>query len=315
MKKVVLFAHRPLPEATVRRLRGRYAVVEVADSARLREELPDAEGLLSRARLRVSEDLVSRAPRLRVVSNYGAGHDNIDIAACSRRGIVVVTAADANTESTADLTWALLLAVARRIPSADRVVRSTRKASKGDALLGTEVFGKTLGIVGLGRIGAAVARRAVGFEMRVLYASPRRVEGVPYEHVPLERLLGEADFVTLHARLAPGTRRLLGAPQLARMKPGAALINTARGPLVDEAALVDWVARGNRAALDVFEDEPRVHPGLLDRDNVVLTPHIGAETQEALARMAEAAVLAIDDALQGRVPKDVVNPEVFVRAR
>jgi len=310
VQKVVFSGPIPKPAAAL--LARSYHIVNAWDETALCAALADAEGLLALLSLRVDERLLNWGPRLRVVANFAVGYDNIDVAACSRRGIVVVNTPDVLTETTADLTWALLLAVARRIPEADRKVRSREwKGFAPDFMLGREVYGKTLGIVGLGRIGRAVARRALGFGMLILYTGRRPVPETPFEFVSLERLLTESDFVTLHCALGPTTRHLIGAEELARMKKGAALINTARGPLVDENALAEWVVYGGRAALDVFENEPNVHPLLLASENVVLAPHIGSATVETRDRMAELAAAGIDDVLAGRQPAHPVNPEVL----
>jgi glyoxylate reductase len=229
-----------------------------------------ASGLLSMLSERVDDELLDAAPRLRIVANHAVGTDNIDVPSCTRRGIWVTNTPDVLTEATADLTFALLLAVARRLREGEALVRSGGFHGWAPTmLLGRELRGATLGIFGYGRIGRAVARRAEGFGMRVLFTS--RTGGVP-----LDLLLRESDFLTLHAPSSAQTRHVLGAVQLLEMKRGAILINTARGALVDEAALVRALEIGHLggAGLDVYEDEPRVHPGLLHRDDVVLLPHL-----------------------------------------
>jgi glyoxylate reductase len=310
VKKVVLFG--PLPDAAETRLRGRYEIVKVAHEGALLVELGDAAGLLSPLTLRVDEALLRHAPELKVVGNFAVGYDNVDVTACTLRGVIVTHTPGVLTETTADLAFALLLAVARRVPEADRKLRAGEwKGWSPDFLLGRDIFGKTLGIVGLGRIGNAVARRGLGFGMRILYTARRPVPGAPYEYLSLDELLAQSDFVSLHCPAGPLTRHLIGPLELGRMKRGACLINTARGTIVDEAALAQWVAQGGFAALDVFEEEPKVHPLLVLSDHVVLTPHIGSATVETRARMAELAAAGIDDALSGRRPAHSVNPEAW----
>ncbi len=210
MKKVVLFG--PLPDSAEARLRGRYDIVKVAHEGALLVELQDAEGLLSPLTLRVDEALLRHAPDLKVVANFAVGYDNIDVPACTQKGVVVVNTPGVLTETTADLTFALLLAVARRVPEADRKLRAGEwKGWAADFLLGVDVFSKTLGIVGLGRIGGAVARRALGFGMRILYTARRPVPGAPYEYLSLDELLAQADFVSLHCPAGPLTRHRASA--------------------------------------------------------------------------------------------------------
>ena len=239
---------------------------------------------------------ISCAPKLRLIATMGTGFDNIDLAAARAREIRVSNAPGMLDETTADLAFGLLLATARRIPESERFLREGRFHGWTPFLFaGAEVHGRTLGIVGLGRIGQAMARRARGFGMRILYASPRRNSdaeaALGCEHVPLERLLAESDFVSLHVPLTPETRHLIDSAALSRMKRSAILINTARGPVVDEAALAEALQRGTIAAagIDVFEREPAVHPALLEAPNTVLLPHIGSASVDTRARMAERA--------------------------
>ena len=263
---------------------------------------------------RIDAALLERTPRVRIVANVAVGYDNIDVQACASRGVVVTNTPGVLTEATADLAFGLLLACARRIAEGDRSVR--RGAFDGwkmSLLVGVPVHGSTLGLVGLGRIGQAMARRARGFGMRVAYASRSRAapeveRALGAAQVPLDDLFELADFVSLHCPLTPETRRLVSAERLARMKPGAVLVNTARGACVDEAALADALKGGplGAAGLDVFEDEPRVNPRLLGLENVVVTPHIGSAdrpAREAMAAMAIDSVLAV---LSGRPPAHLV---------
>ena len=243
------------------------------------------------------------------------GYDNVDVAACAARGVVVTNTPGVLTEATADLAFGLLLATARRIAEGDRLVRRGEfKGLTPSFLLGARVHGATLGLVGLGRIGQAMARRARGFGMRVVYAGPRRTapeveRTLMATHRPIDDLLAEADFVSLHCPLTPATHHLVDAARLARMKAGSILVNTTRGSVVDEGALAAALASGpiGGAGLDVYENEPRVHPDLLRLENVVLAPHIGSAeraTREAMAGIAIDNVLAV---LAGRGPLNPVT--------
>jgi glyoxylate reductase len=273
------------------------------------------EAIVSVVTDRIDEALLARAPRLRIVANVAVGYDNIDVAACRARGIVVTNTPGVLTEATADLAFSLLLAAARRVAEGDRLVR--RGAFAGwtpTFLLGSRVHGSTLGLVGLGRIGQAMARRARGFGMHVFYTARTRAtadveRALGARHVPLDELFEHADFVSLHCPLTPETHHVVNAGRLARMKPGAVLVNTARGACVDEEALARALRGGPLAAagLDVFEDEPRVHPDLLALENVVLAPHIGSAdrpTREAMAALAVDGVLAV---LAGQLPPHPVK--------
>ncbi len=282
-------------------------------------ELAQADALVSLLDLAVDEELLAGAPRLRVVANVAVGYDNIDVAAATRRGIIVTNTPGVLTDATADLTFALLLAAARRLVEADALVhRGGWRGFSFDLLLGTDVAGATLGIVGLGRIGQAVARRARGFDMKILYAGPRpspAAAALEARHVPLAELLATSDFVTVHVPLSPETRHIIDAAALAAMKPTAFLVNTSRGPCVDEAALAAAIGRGAiaGAALDVFEAEPTVHPDLLSSPAVLVAPHIGSATHATRGRMAELAARAAAAVLAGKRPQHVVNPQVLER--
>jgi glyoxylate reductase len=270
--------------------------------AELLDAVGDADGLICLLSDRVDEELLARAPRLRVVADHAVGVDNVDLAACARRAIVVANTPDVLTDATADLAFALLLAVARRVVEGDALVRSGGWAGwEPGQLLGADVAGRTLGIVGLGRIGQAVARRAAGFDMRVLWTG--RGAGVP-----LDELLADSDFVTLHCPLTPATRGLIGAAALAQMKPTAILVNTARGAIVDEAALVAALAAGRiaGAGLDVFAAEPEVPAALRADPRVVVLPHVGSATRGTRARMAQLCAEAVNAVLAGRVPANRV---------
>jgi glyoxylate reductase len=252
---------------------------------------------------RVDRELLDAAPRLRVVANHAVGTDNVDLLACTARGVWVTNTPGVLTDATADLTLALILALTRRLREGELLLRSRAWAGWAPTqLLGAELKDRTLGILGYGRIGRAVARRAEGFGMRILFTA--RGGGVPFEE-----LLEVSDVLSIHCPLTPATRHLIGPQQLLSMKRGAYLINTARGPIVDEAALVAALQAGHLAgaALDVFENEPAVHPGLLGRDDVVLLPHLGSATQETREKMAQLALQQVELVLRGERPAHPVN--------
>jgi glyoxylate reductase len=292
----------------------------VLDDATLRAELRDADALLPLLSVRVDEALLAGAPRLRIVANNAVGYDNVDLAAATRRGVVVTNTPGVLTAATADLTMALVLAAARRIGEGMGVLaRGAWLGWEPEQLVGLDLDGATLGIVGLGRIGRAVAQRARAFGMRVIHtgradAGPDGDRDRDRDRVPLDELLGASDVVSIHCPLSPATRHLIGARELALMKPDAILVNTARGAIVDEAALVDALDRGllGGVGLDVFEHEPRVPPALLAHARVVAVPHIGSAARRTRARMAETAAQSIADLFAGRRPAHVVNPEALV---
>jgi len=245
-------------------------------------------------------------PGLRGLATVSVGLDHIDLAAAERHRIPIAYTPDVLTEATADLTFALLLGAARRLGESERYLRAGRWQSWSfDLLLGTDVHGKTLGIIGPGRIGRAVARRADGFGMRVLFAGRDRSE--------LERVLAESDFVAVTVPLSESTRHLIGAAELARMKQGAFLVNTSRGPVVDEAALAESLASGHLggAGLDVFENEPHVHPALLACENALMVPHIASATRETRDGMARLACRGLAQILRGERPPNLANPQVW----
>jgi len=266
-------------------------------------EVEDCDALLCLLTDRIDEALLARAPRLRIVANMAVGTDNVDLAAARARGVAVSNTPDVLTDATADLAFALLLAAARRLPWADRYVRAGGFVGwRPDLGIGLDVTGRTLGVVGWGRIGRAVAERARGFRMEVIWHG--RSGGVS-----LDELLARSDFVSLHVPLTPETRHLIGERELRRMRPHALLVNTARGPIVDEAALVralreGWIAG---AGLDVFEREPALTNGLADLPQVALAPHLGSATTATRSRMAELAAENIVAALRGQpIPNRVV---------
>jgi glyoxylate reductase len=277
------------------------------------------DGLICLLTEQINEELLAAAPELRIVANVAVGFDNIDLAACTARKVVATNTPGVLDETTADFAWTLLMCVARRVVEGDRWVRTgTWSGWNLDQLCGADVHGKTLGLLGFGRIGRAVARRAQGFRMKVIYndaiAAPPLVEQELHaEFVDRERLLAEADFLSLHTPLLPETRHLMSGPQFAKMKKTAFLINTSRGPVVDEAALVAALDAGQiaGAALDVYEFEPKVHPGLIGKKNVVLAPHIASASLETRTKMAAMAAENVIALFHGRQPPNALNPEAL----
>lgn len=283
------------------------------------EQVREVEGVLCLLTDRIDGEVIAAGKRLRVISNCAVGYDNIDVAAATRRGILVCNTPGVLTETTADLAWALLMAAARRIAESDRYVRAGKWRSWSPQLmLGQDVGGATLGVIGLGRIGQAVARRARGFDMRVLYYDIVRVpeveRAVGAEFVELPVLLRESDFVSIHTPLTEETRHLIGAEELTLMKPTAVLVNSARGGVVDAQALAAALRKGEifAAGLDVFESEPLpADDPLLDLENVVVLPHIGSASVATRTRMARMAAGNLIAGLKGERPPYLVNPEVF----
>jgi len=292
------------------------AIVEVPEQwiGVARCDLAEADALVCLLLDRIDAGVLARAPKLRVIANCAVGFDNVDIAAATARGIAVTNTPDVLTIATAELTIALVLAAARRLPEAEQLVRSgTWPGWRLDQLLGVPIAGRTLGLVGLGRIGRAVAERAIGLGMRVLYTGPDA--GAAYPRVDVDELFATADVVSLHCPLTPETRHLVNAARLARMKPTAVLVNTARGGCVDDAALADALAAGRlfAAALDVFEGEPQISPRLLAAPRLVLAPHIGSATTETRTQMAQLCADGVIAVLTGSRPANLVNREVVLR--
>ncbi len=278
----------------------------------------DKEGLVCLLTEKINEEFLRAAPKLRIAANVAVGFDNIDVAACTKRGVVATNTPGVLDETTADFAWTLLMAVARRLSEGEALARSGNwKNWDLDQLVGTDVWGKTLGIVGFGRIGRAVARRASGFQMKVIYTDAMRApagveKALNAEFRDMNALLAESDFISVHVPLLPETRGLFDAPKFYRMKPTAFLINTSRGPVVDEAALVAALEAGEiaGAGLDVYENEPFIHPGL-KRANVVLAPHIASASLETRTKMACIAAENVVALFKGQRPPNMLNPEVL----
>ena len=277
------------------------------------------EALICLLTEKINDELLDKAPGLRIVSNVAVGFDNIDVAACTKRKIVATNTPGVLDETTADFAWTLLMAVARRLIEGNELTRSGAWAGWNlDQLCGGDVWGKTLGLVGFGRIGRSVARRASGFGMRIIYhdaipVAPEVAKQLGAEFVERDKLFAEADFVSVHVPLLPETRHLISAGQLAKMKRTAYLINTSRGPVVDEAALVAALEAGQiaGAALDVYENEPKVNPGLVGRKDVVLAPHIASASVETRTKMAKMAVDNCIARFRGEKPPNALNPEIL----
>ena len=307
-----LYLSRLLPDAVMAVVRERFQVVQepidaLPSPSALREGLCQADAAIVTLGDPIDGETIQAATRLKILANYAVGYNNIDLAAARARDLIVTNTPDVLTDATADLTWALLLATARRVVEGDALVRSGRWTGWSPTqLLGAEISGKTLGIIGMGRIGQAVARRAVGFRMPVRYYSRQGKADTWFPHEweqrSLHELLREADVVTIHAPLTPATHHLIGARELSWMRPTAVLINTARGPIVDEEALADAlkteVIAG--AGLDVFEQEPVTHPALAQLKQVVLLPHLGSATVQARVQMGLVCLENIHAVLDGR---------------
>jgi glyoxylate reductase len=290
-------------------------------SAQLQRKLKNKDAAITLITDVISEKLLAAAPGLKIVSNVAVGYNNFDVAAATRRSVMLTNTPGAMDDTTADFAWCLILATARRLIEADRLVRSGRWTRwRFMSNLGWDVHGKTLGICGFGRIGRGVARRAAGFDMRIVYTGPRRApEAVERElnatFVDKQTLLRDSDIVSLHLPLFPETRHYLGTAELALMKPTAILVNTARGPVVDERALVKSLKAGRiaGAGLDVYENEPRLAGGLARLPNTVLAPHMASASVDTRLRMCNMAVANCIAGLTGMRPPNLLNPEAFDR--
>jgi glyoxylate reductase len=319
-----VYVTRQIPEKGIRLLREHVEVDlnegELPPSKEvIIQHTRDKDGLLSLLTDRIDSEVMDGCPKLKVVSNYAVGYDNIDVAAATERGIVVTNTPGVLTQTVADFTWALLMASARRVVEADRFTRAGKWKTWGPTLLlGNDVVGKTLGIVGAGRIGSSVAKRAAGFDMRILYTDNGRMEDFEKQtgakFADLDTLLRESDFISLHVPLTEETKHMIAEAEFDKMKPTAIVINTSRGPVVDEKALYHALVSGkiSGAALDVFEEEP-IPPSspLLKLKNVIVAPHIASASVETRDKMAEIAAESILDVFSGRKPEFIVNPDVL----
>ncbi len=318
---------RRLPDPAMERLAERcdltlYQGEGAIPREQLLEEVAGKAGAVTLLTEKVDDEFLDAAgPQLAIVANYAVGFDNIDVAACTRRGVLASNTPDVLTETTADTAWALIMAAARRVPEGDRLLRTGTPWIWGPMMmLGQDLHGKTLGVIGFGRIGQAVARRGTGFGMRIVYHDVRRLpEEVEREtaarYLDLDDLLREADVISVHVNLTPETHHLIDAARLKAMKPTAVIVNTSRGPVIDEAALADALGSGEifAAGLDVFEREPEVHPKLLELDNAVVIPHLGSATVETRIAMGMLAAENLIAALEGRRPPTLLNPEAWPR--
>jgi len=325
-----IFVTRKIPGEHIQKLKDAGHEVGVSEFDRpltqeeLVEKVKGADAFLCLLTDRIDGDLMDASgPQLKVISNYAVGFDNVDVKAATDRGIVVCnTPCEEVNEAVAEHTWALILSLSRRIVEADEAVR--RGAYKGwepDIFVGTSLIGKTLGIVGLGRIGSMVARRARGYKMTVLYnkrtPDPEIEKELEVIFASLGELLGKSDFVSLHVPLTDETRHMINHETLGKMKKGSYLINTARGSIVDEHALVEGLRSGHLAGagLDVYDNEPNIDPELIGMENVVLTPHIASATWEAREKMGQLAVDAILKTLSGEKPENLINQEMWGKRR
>jgi lactate dehydrogenase-like 2-hydroxyacid dehydrogenase len=315
---------REIPDEAVRRLKEYFSVESNQKDApvsprQLLQKLRGKDGAVTLSTDIISEAILAKSPQLKIVSNVAVGYNNLDVAAATRRGVMMTNTPGVLDDTTADLTWALILAAARGLATADRAVRSGKwKRWRMMEFLGQDIYGKRIGICGFGRIGRRVARRAMGFDMKVLYASRSRApESVEQEfrasYVDKRTLLRESDIVTLHLPLFPETRHYIGAAELALMKKTAVLVNASRGPVVDEKALARALKARRIAAagLDVYENEPVLTPGLAALPNTVLTPHIGSGSFETRLRMSNMAVTNCIAGLTGQRPPNLLNPDVW----
>jgi gluconate 2-dehydrogenase len=292
------------------------------DPTTLAQHLKDKDGVVCCLTDRIDDALLSVCPRLKVVANIAVGYNNIDVVGCTARGVMATNTPGVLDESTADLAWTLILATARRLTEAEAYVREGKwQGWHLKQLLGVDVHHATLGVIGMGRIGQQIVRRAAGFKMRVLYYNRNRLPAdverwLNAEYATKDQLLAQSDFVVLQVPYSPATHHYIGAAELKKMKPGAILINSTRGGVVDDAALIDALKNGTirAAGLDVFENEPKLNPGFLELRNVVLAPHVGSSTEATRRAMAMTAAKNAVAVLTGGTPPNLLNPEAKSKA-
>jgi len=324
MAKPKVLVTREISAEAIKRLKQHFVVDSnqpdrPLSTTQLIRKLKGKDGVVTLTTDIISEAVLAKNPQLKIVSNVAVGYNNLDVVAATKRGVMMTNTPGVVDDTTADLTWALILGAARGLSYGDRAIRAGKwKRWRMMEFLGQDIYGKTIGIVGFGRIGRGVARRAMGFNMKVLYASRSRAsDSVEQEfhasYVDKHTLLRESDVVTLHLPLFPETRHYIGAKELAMMKKTAILVNASRGPIVDEKALVKALKarRIAGAGLDVFEKEPALTPGLITLPNVVLTPHIGSGSFETRLKMSNMAVTNCIAGLTGQRPPNLLNPDVF----
>lgn len=317
--KPKIFVSYPLPEVVIEKLRDRFDLTvntqaRTLSSAELIEQCKNKDGILCLLTDTLNKTVIEACPSLKVISNYAVGYNNIDMATANTRKIPVYYTPGVLTEATADLTLALILATTRRVVEADAFLRAGKfKGWSPDLFLGFDINGKTLGIIGMGRIGLAVAKRALAFNMSVIYSATKDKMLPNYRYMSIDQVLQTADVISLHLPYSPDSHHLINASRLSLMKKTAFLINTARGPIVDETALAEALIQEKiaGAGLDVYEEEPKVHPDLLKLSQVVLLPHIGSATSETRTQMG---LMAADNLIQfffGQKTNNVVNPQVL----
>jgi lactate dehydrogenase-like 2-hydroxyacid dehydrogenase len=321
MTKPNVYITRPLPVQVLDLLREYNVEMKNEDQALTKDELlakiKDRDAVLVVSNVIDEEICRAVKSKCKIFANYGVGYNNIDVESATQQGIYVTNTPDVVTDATADLAWTLLLATARRMVECDTFVRSGQKGWSPMNLIGAQVTGKTLGIVGGGRIGQAVARRAQGFKMNVIYTDVQNIPAfeaaIDGKFVDKETLLKSADFISVHVPLLPSTRHLFGADEFKLMKKTAILINTARGPIIDEKALVEALREGQfaGAGLDVFEQEPDLMDGLSELPNVVLSPHVGTSTTETRIEMVVVCARNIIAAISGKIPPNCLNPQAL----
>lgn len=315
-----VFITYKIPESGINLLKEKFDVdvyegEKFLTKQEMMERLKDADAVVTQLRDPVDKEFIDAGKKLKIIANYAVGFNNIDVEYAKQKGIYVTNTPDVLTEATADIAWALILAVARKIIPADKFTREGKfEGWKPNLFLGYEIYGKTLGIIGMGRIGKAVARRAMGFGMKIIYHNRKRVEDdykYNAKYVDLETLLKESDYISINAPLTNETYHLLNKERLSLLKKNAILVNTARGPIIDEKALYELLKDGKiaGAGFDVYENEPEITKGLEKLDNVVLLPHIGSATYETREKMSIMVAENIIDALEGKIPRNLVWKE------